>query len=188
MIRDGKPYICPICQGVDKPEKKSKKHPSIEGLEPGRCRATKCDKKIRASDDFLACSKCESQWHKNTRCSEMTRKQVENLGDRLSWICPTCESIEDRASQQNTPNVDATNFRHGKTLPTKLNILQFNIDAVGSKLHELKKFMRQYKVNVALIQETKLTIFDKTPKIPGFTVIRKDRAQPKGSEKNRGAV
>ena len=118
----------------------------------------------------------------------MTRKQVENLGDRLSWICPTCESIEDRASQQNTPNIDATNFRHGKTLPTKLNILQLNIDAVGSKIHELKKFMRQYKVNVALIQETKLTIFDKTPKIPGFTVIRKDRAQPKGSEKNRGGA
>ena len=113
LIRNGKPYTFPICQGEDKADKQSKQHPSIEGLEPSRCRAKKCDKKIRASDDFLACSKCESEWHKTTRYSEMTRKQVENLGDRASWICLTCESIEDRASQQNTLKVDATNFRHG---------------------------------------------------------------------------
>ena len=37
-----------------------------------------------------------------------------------------------------------------------------------------------------MIQETKLVRSDKPIRIPGYTVVRKDRKQPKGKEKDRG--
>ena len=118
----------------------------------------------------------------------MTREQIINLGDRLSWICPNCEDIADAASQhqQQAGPSDPTKFFYGKVIPAKLKILQLNIDSVMSKLHELKKFLKEYKISVALIQETKLIKSDKKPVIPGYTVRRKDRIQPKGKEKDRG--
>jgi len=39
---------------------------------------------------------------------------------------------------------------------------------------------------VLAIQETKMIITDRTPCIPGYTIVRRDRSQPKGKEKNRG--
>ena len=46
--------------------------------------------------------------------------------------------------------------------------------------------MKGNGVDIFLIQETKLVAKDKTPKFPGYTVLRRDRLQQKGMEKNRG--
>ena len=149
-LRDGKPFVSPTCKGASTPPKRSSsKHPSTDGISPEACSASKCGKKIRISDDFLVCSECKSQWHKRRQCSEMTREQIINLGDRLSWICPNCEDIADAASQhqQQAGPSDPTKFFYGKAIPTKLRILQLNIDSVMSKLHELKKFLKVYKIS-----------------------------------------
>ena len=68
----------------------------------------------------------------------------------------------------------------------KLDILQWNADAISTKQDELRVFMKENGVDIFLIQETKLVAKDKTPKFPGYTVLRRDRLQWKGKENNRG--
>lgn len=67
-----------------------------------------------------------------------------------------------------------------------LKILQLNVDSITFKMDELRQFVKKHDIDVFLIQETKLTKKDATPKFPGYTVKRKDRAQPKGKETDRG--
>ena len=50
----------------------------------------------------------------------------------------------------------------------------------------MRVFMKDNGVDIFLIQETKLAAKDKTPKFPGYTVLRRDRLQWKGKENNRG--
>ena len=50
----------------------------------------------------------------------------------------------------------------------------------------MRDFIKKNDIDIFLIQETKLIKSDKTPKIPGYTIERKDRVQPKGKEKDRG--
>ena len=64
--------------------------------------------------------------------------------------------------------------------------MQFNIDFLLSKLEELKIVLKEESIDVFLIQETKLTMSDKLPAIPGYTVERGDRTQLVGNQKNRG--
>ena len=118
----------------------------------------------------------------------MTKQQVINLGDRSTWECPTCESTEEMRSQQqipNTPNNLSTNFRFKSATQVKLKILQLNIEAISAKKDELKKFLKKHAIDIMLLQETKMIPKDADPKFPGYTIIRKDRKQPKGKEKNR---
>ena len=64
--------------------------------------------------------------------------------------------------------------------------MQFNIDSLLSKVEELKAFVKKHQIDVFAIQETKMIITDRTPCIPRYTIVRRDRSQPKGKEKNRG--
>ena len=50
----------------------------------------------------------------------------------------------------------------------------------------MRDIIKKNDIDIFLIQETKLIKSDKTPKIPGYTIERKDRVQPKGKEKDRG--
>ena len=49
-----------------------------------------------------------------------------------------------------------------------------------------REFLNDNKIDIFLIQETKLVTKDKTPQFPGYTVLRRDRLQWKGKENNRG--
>ena len=62
----------------------------------------------------------------------------------------------------------------------KLVILQWNADAILTKQDELKN----NGMNIFIIQDTKLVIKDKTPKFPGYTVLRRER----GSGKERRTI
>ena len=59
-------------------------------------------------------------------------------------------------------------------------------DSIMSKKGEFKTVINDNKVDVFLIQETKMTAMDKIPSIPGYTVLSKPRKQARGNEKNRG--
>ena len=112
----------------------------------------------------------------------MTRKQVDIL-DRDRWVCPNCE--EDEVEKETIHNREAqveqaTQYKQSATKETTLRILQLNIDSILSKVEELKECIRKNKIDIFVIQETKLIRSDKTPRIPGYTVERKDRDQPKG--------
>lgn len=62
-----------------------------------------------------------------------------------------------------------------------LRILQWNADGIRTGLAELTRLVREVDLDVVLIQESKLSSGDQTPKLPGFAVARRDRPSgPKG--------
>ena len=70
-----------------------------------------------------------------------------------------------------------------------IRVLQSNADSLPSKKKEFKLFSKKWKVDVFLIQETKMTskeCKDNKLVIPGYTLVHKPRKQTKGSENNRG--
>ena len=58
--------------------------------------------------------------------------------------------------------------------------MQFNANGIGNKLTELGEFLERHNVNVAVIQESKLSSDSKAPSIQNFTTGRKDRGQGQG--------
>ena len=156
-----------------------------EKVKPGKCHASECRNQIRQGADFLICTTCKNHFHKQQRCSQMTRKQIENL-NRNNWNCLGCQLKEANprpTTEEETANVD---IRIKQSKVSKIKIMQFNIDSLLSKLEELKAMVKEKEIDVLLIQETKMISKDKLPKIPGFTVLRQDRPQLVGNEGNRG--
>ena len=181
-LREGTSWRCKECLG-EQPEKRNKKHPTTEGIIPGKCTADGCKRNIRATDDFLICSTCQKHWHKKRGCSEMTIKQVLNLGDRSTWGCPRCQSIEAENLHNPPSQGDSTNFRFKNTQNTKLKILQLNIDSVLSKTEELKLFLKKHKIDIFFLQEPKLTESDRTRSFRDTHRSGKTDSNPKASRK-----
>ena len=63
---------------------------------------------------------------------------------------------------------------------TNLIIIQININGIRNKIQELQQLINETKADIITIQETKLNSSSKSPNIPGFTEIRKDRTHNKG--------
>ena len=57
---------------------------------------------------------------------------------------------------------------------------------MGTKKEEFQARIKKHKVDILLIQETKMTKNTLVPVIPGYTIVNKPRKQVKGSENNRG--
>ena len=183
LIRQGREWECRRCRGIDTTSIRTTINHNAN-IEPKKCSNSKCKKnKIKAGKDFLVCTKCEAQFHKKQDCSEMTREQINRL-DRQTWTCNACQRIW--ANPVPTGTTTTAEFKTGKSSKTALNILQWNCDALQSVVEELKIFLRDRKIDIFVLQETKLILTDKTPKIHGYTMIRQDRPQLKGNEKNRG--
>ena len=121
-------------------------------------------------------------------CSGMSREQGKAV--RLEqWLCLNCEEVEIEKEDNIMSQVSHdTLYKQVKTKDTTLKILQLNIDSVMSKIEELKQLVKKHEVDIFMIQETKLTkaVEKDKPRVPGYTIIRKDREQPKGEENNRG--
>ena len=115
----------------------------------------------------------------------MTRQQVENL-DRTIWECLGCQQKEANPRPTASDQDEEPNYTIRKTKLSKVNIMQFNIDSLLSKLEELKMVLKEENIDIFLIQETKLVKSNKLPTIPGYTVKRQDRTQLVGKEMNRG--
>ena len=56
-----------------------------------------------------------------------------------------------------------------------LRILQWNAGSLSAKIDELRCFLVDFKIDIALIQETWLTEKSATPKIKGYIPVRGDR-------------
>ena len=142
-----------------------------------------CKKKVTAV--FLQCSECKGQAHKTKKeCNGgMTRKQLERLKD---WICPGCRGIDANPRAPAKPD-DNPDFKiKSKNMQGQLKILQWNADSLLSKMEELRDFLESEKIDVFMIQETKLITTDPDPAFKGYTIVRQDRVQRVGCETNRG--
>ena len=175
----GRPWTCPYCRLGIPPT------PDIQNtVTPGRCMAANCKRPKITSKSFLYCNKCKGQLHLQEPCSGMKRKQRETI-DKSTWECDGCRGL--LAGKPSQPETTTPVFQtQASKFVGKLRILQWNADSISTKQDELRVFLKDKEIDLFLIQETKMISKDKTPRFPGYTVLRKDRLQWKGKEDNRG--
>ena len=70
-----------------------------------------------------------------------------------------------------------------------LRILQVNINGMRGRHPHLQRCLEEHRVDVALVQETKLTARDKTPQTPGYSTLRRDREiHRRGNQQPQGGL
>ena len=118
------------------------------------------------------------QYH--VKCSGLTRDALQAQRDNG----PTC-----RAPEAPPTESEHTNERISE-LPTvaqkELKLVQWNCDGINASMDELAELMRREGVHVVVLQESKLCNRDETPRIVGFTAVRKDRGGGGGTAPTRG--
>ena len=88
---------------------------------PKTCRC--CEKRIRKGADFLMCTDCRGQWHKQEDCSRLSKETVRKL-NRETWKCDGCQGIN--ANPKQGPEINNPSF-FGKSTSfrSKIDILQW---------------------------------------------------------------
>lgn len=192
LLEAGKPLKCRICsgnqpRGQEEGELGDEDEEAEERVEPGRCIASNCKTKakIKKGAPFLICYKCQGHFHVQQKCSEMTREQRGKV-NKSTWECPICIAKETEQQTEEAEEERESEYKQTKAKERTIKILQLNIDSLLSKFDELKEFIVRHDIDVFVLQETKMIKTDKMPKIPGYSIERLDRHQPKGKEKNRG--
>ena len=162
--------------GVDEEVHEQTDQPS-EAVEENEKRYCKhCAGYIRKGTN-LKCMQCLQFYHKQSKCSGLTRDTVKVLMEANSeWMCPECEKKESRdfsSTPQQTASVsEKVHGRHR----TSLKFLQWNADGLATKVPELQERLKKEDIDVVLIQETKLQPHLRTPKIQGYKIaLRSDR-------------
>ena len=54
-------------------------------------------------------------------------------------------------------------------------MMHWNADGLRGKVEELGHFITEHRVDVCMVQESKLVEKDRTPRFPGYTTVRQDR-------------
>ena len=93
-----------------------------------------------------------------------------------NWACISCSSPPAPQIPKPLPSPITTKASDGDPF----TILQFNANGIGNKQVKLGDFLERHKVEVAVIQESKLTLNSRTPNIQNFTTVRKDCDQGQG--------
>lgn len=144
-------------------------------------------KKVRPG--YLECKECGNPSHQKPECSGLdTRGALANAVENKDWTCRTCVNKNRPTDKPPTTSADISQKSEPKTasrIKRPLRILQWNSEGINTKLSELKVFLEEYKIDIALIQESKLTEKKASPSFKGYAVIRGDR---KGAEHPGGGL
>ena len=143
-----------------------------------------CKEKLKAPGAGyvpLICESCRAECHKKRECSGLTKDQVRVWATSGRWACSAC-SGQQRLDAANTPGVSrAADPKRAIGTRDKLRILQWNVDGVGTAEVDLLGFIDQDpNLDVILVQETKLLPSDRTPSLPGYAAVRRDRPPAPG--------
>ena len=123
----------------------------------------------------LRCSACSRAVHK--MCSDLTRAQWEDDAMSQAWRCNGCSPL----AHDNLASARQTVDRERSKAPAEfisrgcLRILQWNADGVALKIPELESFLESHRVDICLLQESKLCAGRSTPRLNGYAVVRRDR-------------
>ena len=125
-----------------------------------------------------------SKWRCD-RCNTTTNMPpvTPNITPHTPSNNPTTHTTSNTTTQtQNTPFTWPTQTHTRHTLPrTHINILQANVDGLTQHtVTELKQFLTDNHIHIALLQETKLTHTKQTPNIKDYSHIRTDRTTGQG--------
>lgn len=136
----------------------------------------KCKAKVVLG--YLTCATCRRVCHQG--CSDLsTRDAKEKARENKDWDCETCR-INRRPPDKPPETRDAISQKSepkSKVSYRPLRILQWNAEGINTKVYELREFLEEYKIDVAVIQETKLLSKNKknSPDIKGYQLYRGDR-------------
>ena len=121
-----------------------------------------CSTIVTWASRSVKCSKCKKWCHvrKSKNCSEL--KSWKDYTP--TWSCPKC------ANPNQTPTIVKDSFK----------ILQFNCNGLRNKIIEIVNFMKDNKIKIAAIQESKLNDKALLPDLGDFYLIRKDRQRDAG--------
>ena len=152
----------------------------MQEAETVRCANKSCKlKKIYPHIYKYVCENCEGKFHGN--CTDMSRDvraKVKEDPIKNTWTCPGCvkklaqsppkklvfsEDVNDSAAKMNTEEKDS------------LRVIQWNAEALSTKMFELKARILEDDIDVCLVQESHLTETNTTPFIKGYQTIRADR-------------
>ena len=184
-------WKCTKCSNPERYEKeKNQEQERLErtgSRDKRKCRI--CKQLIRATHNCLSCTKCKQDIHLKKECSGESREGLKKL-DRDRWECVTCTELEaEKEKRENTPRINTKEIEYitkGELNKSVIRVLQWNADSFLSKKEEFRAVITKHKIDVFLVQETKMTQKDKIPTIPGYTILSKPRQQAKGNENNRG--
>ena len=148
-----------------------------------------CKKMIKATDRRMECSRCKKETHLKEGCSGETRKAIAGI-EMENWVCPRCTDVEAereaRKNREDNPEQEIEFVVGGKLDMEQVRVLQWNADSFAAKKDEFKQVIQKNKIDIFLVQETKMTAQDKVPVLPGYTILSKPRSQPRGKENVRG--
>ena len=162
-----------------------------DGREEAKKKCKICTNIIKKGADHLICTVCKNTIHKKEDCSDVTATGMRTL-NRSIWQCRGCiEAETERENRRNRTDHDGEEVEYvmqdGKNMEEReLRILQWNADTLSTRKEELRQALKDHKVDIFLVQETKMTKSSKVPKFPGYTIINKPRHQVAGDESNRG--
>ena len=164
-------WICPSCTGDEQPPNEPASDPEVSP--PKKC--CSCTKTINTRYRHLTCCRCKAASHQ--KCQEdLTRDAVEKFMKTNSWICKQCLTEKEDDPIPGTEEVQDTPEPKGRGgLKRPLRVLQWNADGLNTKIPELRTFLQDHEIDIAMIQESKLTPTKETPKIQGYISLRADR-------------
>ena len=167
LKKSGK-WICSPCSG-DTPI------PNIgqeKDLPKGKC--LQCKGAIREGVRRARCLECQQLSHRG--CTGLTKSAMDPVLNSNNWMCNRCTTRIQ--FPQNLPDTDILAGKHEPKFTggaKSLRIMQWNADGINTKIAELNHFVKEHKIDVVIIQESKLTENKPTPKLYGYAAVRSDR-------------
>ena len=127
--------------------------------------------------------------YRYTRCSGWVHAKCSGLLNAAQYwrnkdcTCDPCSASKTQQSTTPPPSPCPTPAPSAEQISDDrmFNVLQFNANVIGNKLTELGVVLERYKVKVAVIQESKLSLKSKNPCIWNYTTVRKDRPHGHGT-------
>ena len=135
----------------------------------------------------MTCVTCKKVCYQKRACSGIeTRDGREKTAKGNYWECAKCFNIQQpEVSLKDKDDITKKSEQNlGSTLKRPLRILQWNAEGINTKINELKCFFEEYKIDIVLIQVSKLTSKSNSPVIKGYSLVRgyrKDAQFPGGA-------
>ena len=142
-------------------------------------RCTHCDRVVRATRFPIKCGGCDMLCHKS--CTGLVRSRQLVFIDSNAWRCEGCSKKSNSAATDPALRLlDASVKRSDFGSRNSIRMLQWNANGLKTKMVELADAVKKLKIDILLIQESKLRPNDKSPSLPGYSEVRKDRGTDKG--------
>ena len=150
------------------------------GTSPLRCGYRECGRRLRKGTN-LECKMCRLKVH--VGCGGTSSRALREKWKADGWCCRICAALGVRGAEPSRAEVESGGAEAVQRLVLEGGkrpvILQWNCDALMSKIPELSQLLAREGVAVAALQETKLREEDVVPDVPGYRLVRRDRRRDK---------